>query len=153
MNILKYTPTLRGPFEEMLVDYFSDDLQSGLPEAFIHGKLMDLFTEQSAKGIIHIAIVEESGIPIGFAIYQIDTPESDWCKRPGWGFIREFFIRRTHRRRGCGTKLAAFVEQQLRCSGASQLYLTADDATEFWMSCGYCNTHDVCSNDLEILIK
>lgn len=153
MNIIPYDQSLRSQLEEMLVEYFVFDLKCGIPEEIVRGKLMELITCYAKKRIIHIAVALERETPIGFSIYQIDSAESDWCKRPGWGFIREFYIARGHRGKGCGRALADYTEHQLRNLGATQLYLTSDDAIGFWQRCGYSNKHEMCSNDLEILTK
>ena len=153
MIIKPYDSTMRQIFEEMLVTYFLTDLQSDIPEDILRGKLLDLIISNAEKRIYHLSIAFEGGAPIGFSIYQIDTPDSDWCKRPGWGFIREFYISAPYRRKGYGTKLAAFSEKQLRALGAEHLYLTSDGAAAFWESCGFSNSHELCSNELEILTK
>lgn len=153
MTISQYSPIHRREFEEMLVEYFVFTLKSDIPEDIVRGKLLDFIIDNAGRNINHVAIASKNGAPIGFSIYQIDCPNSDWCKRPGWGFIREFFIRRDHRGRGYGTALAAFTEKQLRTMGADQLYLTSDNAIGFWLRCGWSRTHEICSNDLEILIK
>lgn len=152
MHITSYTPTHRNAFEKMLVEYFVHDLQSDIPEDIIRDKLLPHIENQLEKGIIHVAIAVEDS-PIGFSIYQIDTPESDWCKRPGWGFIREFRIDKTCRGKGYGRKLAEHTERKLHALGAAQLYLTSDTAAGFWERCGWRNSQETCSNGLEIFVK
>ncbi len=153
MTIIEYTPALRRGFEEMLVEYFLVDLQGDIPEDIIRNKLLDHILHYVENHIVYLAVAGTADNPIGFSIYQIDNPKSDWCKKPGWGFIREFYIRREYRGCGNGKLLAAYTEQQLRILGASQLYLTSDDAVSFWTHCGWHNTHEMCSNGLEILTK
>lgn len=152
MNIIHYDQSIQHQFETMLVDYFGE-LESGIPEHIIRGRLLDLLLGLRQKDILHIAIATENGTPVGFSLYQIDTPESDWCKKEGWGCIREFYIAKAYRRKGFGTALAAFSERHLRKLGVKQLYLTADTAVPFWERCGYRNTYELCSNDLEIMTK
>lgn len=153
MNIIQFNSAMCNAFEEMLVEYFMHDLQSDIPEAILRDKLLNHILGYAEKQVTHIAIPMEHGVSVGFSIYQIDTPESDWCKRPGWGCIREFCILKDHRSKGFGAALAAYTEQQLRNLGAAQIYLTSDNAIAFWERCGYCNTHEICTNDLEILTK
>lgn len=152
MTIIPFEPAHRPQFETMLLDYFNE-LSSGIPESVIRERIMELFLGEQNLGIIQIAITLNDDIPIGFSVYQIDTPKSDWCKRPGWGSIREFYIRPDFRCRGLGTELAAWTERELRKMGAQHLYLTADDAIPFWQHCGYSKTNEFCSNELEILTK
>ena len=153
MNILDYNAALRSQFEELLVTYFTVDLNSDIPEDIIRGKLMDLISKQTEDGVIHVAIATENDSAIGFSIYQIDSTHSDWCKRPGWGFIREFHVARSCRHRGFGSALAAYSEEKLLQLGTRRIYLTSDDAADFWIHCGYKKTNEICSNDLPILEK
>lgn len=152
MLILTYTPSIRQTFGNMLVEYFTE-LEAGIPEDTIRGRLLDMFETLFALEHVHGAVAIKGRRMIGFVIYQIDSEQSDWCKRPGWGCIREFYIRPEFRNRGCGQRLAAFAERKLRKLGARQIYLTADTAKIFWEHCGYSNTHEICSNDLEIFTK
>lgn len=152
MTIVNYDPAKHPQFETMLVDYFFE-LESDIPEHIIRGKLQSHIQDHYSRKHLSIAIAMKNNNPIGFSIYQIDTTESDWCKRPGWGCVREFYITKAHRRRGFGTALAIHSEKHLLAMGAQGLYLTADTAVPFWENCGYCNTHEICSNDLEIMAK
>ena len=152
MTIINYNPIYRTAFEEMLVTYFTE-LNSDIPEPIIRGKLMDLIRDQVEKDIIHVALLLDDGVPAGFSIYQIDSSDSDWRKRPGWGFIREFFIAEHARRKGFGKALAAYCDEQMQQLGATDLYLTSDDAVEFWKKCGYQLTDEVASNKLPVLEK
>lgn len=152
MTILQYDPSHRTHLETMLVDYFTE-LSAGIPEPVIRDKILSLILNEHSQNILRIAIALENQIPMGFSIYQIDSPKSDWCKFPGWGSIREFYIKPKYRRLGHGSQLAAWTDQQLRKMGAVKLYLTADDAIPFWQHCGFSNSHEFCSNELEILTK
>ena len=152
MTIISYEKPLRDPFHKLLADYFAE-LDSEIPEKIIREELTPFIEGQLHKRIIRAVLCEENGIPFGFAIYQIDSEKSDWCQRPGWGFIREFYIAPGFRHRGYGAAMATHVEEDLKKLGASGLYLTSDTAADFWTKCGYRNTHEICSNDLEIFTK
>ena len=153
MTITEYTPDLRSSFEEMLFEYFLTDLRSDIPEDIIRGKLLSHILSYADQKIIRLAFAMSDGRCIGFSIYQIDTPESDWCKRPGWGFIREFYVDPAHRNKGIGRMLADHTEQDLYSMGARQLYLTSDDAIPFWRKCGWRLTDGLSSNGQYILEK
>ncbi|HEX3076917.1 MAG TPA: GNAT family N-acetyltransferase [Lachnospiraceae bacterium] len=86
-----------------------------------------------------------NGETVGFICYQIDTDKSDWCEREGWGFIKEIFINRTLRGKNYGVKLVYHAETKLYAKGVDHIYLTSDEAGEFWNLCGYRNTGIVSS--------
>ena len=152
MTIIPYEQTHRQILSSLLTDYFTE-LGSDIPEQIIHGKLMDLIERQCRAGIIHTVIAVTEDLPIGFSIFQIDSTESDWCKRPGWGFIREFYVIPSFRNHGYGKALAAHTVQQLKSMGAQNLYLTSTEAVPFWQKCGWSRTQTLCSNDQYILEK
>lgn len=152
MTIIPYTSQEKHTLADLMVGYFAE-LDSGIPEEIIRGKLSDLIDRQCMDETIHVAVAVENDKPIGFSVYQIDTPESDWCKRPGWGFIREFYVIPERRRIGLGTTLAQYTEGSLHSLGATKLYLTADNAISFWQKCGWKLTDEICSNELNILEK
>lgn len=153
MTIFDYTPNLRPQFTDLLSAYFSE-LDSDIPEDILRGKLTDLIEDQHSKGIIRISLAANNKTLTGFSIFQIDTPESDWCKRPGWGFIREFYVAPDSRHQGYGSRLAAHTEQCLREMGAEKLYLTSDHAAlTFRQHCGWHPTEEQCTNGLPLLEK
>ncbi len=153
MSITEYTPAQESIWTELFVSYFSEDLDMGISESTLRAKLCPFVLGQWEKGILRIALAFSGSTPIGFSVYQIDNPASDWCKFPGWGFIRKFYIAPGYRNKGCGKALASYTEAQLRAMGTGTVYLTADSAVGFWESCGFRNTSKISSNGLEILTK
>lgn len=152
MTIQPYSIPQRIRLANMMADYMAE-LDCDIPEDIIYGKLADLIDRQFTSGIIRVDLATENEIPIGFSVYQIDTAESDWCKRPGWGFIREFYVVPAYRKSGTGSALAAHTELQLRNMGTKALYLTSTDAVPFWRKCGWRLTEELCSNGQYILEK
>ncbi len=152
MTITVFSREYRNDLANLLTAYFPQ-VDAQIPEDILQGKLMDLICDQQEQGILHIRLVRCDDAWAGFSIFQIDSPESDWCKRPGWGFVREFYIAPDFRRRGLGKALAEHTEQALRCLGAKQLYLTSDGGIAFWQRCGWQLTPETASNDLFILEK
>lgn len=152
MTFIDYTKDYQHCLENLMAAYMAE-LGDDTPEDVVRRKLFPFIHKQFDAKLIRITLALEGGTPIGFSVYQIDIPESDWCKRPGWGFIREFYIAPEFRRRNAGRRLADDTEQRLRNMGCTQLYLTSDTAVPFWERCGYTNTNEQCSNGSNILIK
>lgn len=152
-EIIEYSEQWAHAAESLFVSYVIDDLKMELTDEVIREKIwQNVFIGGCKQGVLSIALAVLNGEAIGVAIYQIDTPKSDWCKREGWGFIRELFISPKHRRKGCGTLLAEYAERKLR-EQTDRLYLTADDAVEFWSSCGYAVTDTQNENGTYTMIK
>jgi len=153
MIVYPYNQTMKKALIEMMASYFPE-VDAGIPEEIIRGKLFELIQGQHEAGIVHIFVGFSGAEAIGFSFFQIDNPKSDWCKRPGWGLIREFYIRPEFRRKGRGRQLESQTVKTLQKMGAEQLYLTADSkAIPFWVYCGWENTGELCSNDLYIFEK
>lgn len=152
MTIQSYEQTMRPQLEPMMVSYMTE-LGTDIPEAVIRTKLFDVIHSLLSSGILRIDLAMDGKTAAGFSVYQIDTPASDWCKRPGWGFIREFYISPAYRRTGCGRQLALHTESALREMGAESLYLTSTGAIPFWQRCGWMLTDELCSNGQYILEK
>lgn len=140
MTIQALTLDRKADFEALFLPYFQE-LEANEPQPLspqvITGKILPFVLSQWEKGIIRIDLCLAEDNAFGFAIYQIDAPESDWCKRPGWGFIREFYIRPENRRKGFGHAMAAHVAAALKDMGTAQVYLTSDNAMAFWQRCGF----------------
>jgi GNAT superfamily N-acetyltransferase len=140
---------------EYFDELFADSPQDNIPKKYLPRILEEIDGEEKPYQIwMYISL--KAGAPIGFGIAQIDSKENPWCKREGWGFIREFYIRPEHRRKGHARALLNAVEDVLRENGAQEIYLTTDSAqgTAFWEACGYEFFGEVCKeNDGKILEK
>ncbi len=139
-------------FVQLLLDYLPE-VDADIPEDVVRGKLLDLLCSQQDQRILSVSLLLSDEVPVGFSVYQIDSPASDWCKRPGWGCIREFYIAPGHRRRGFGAAMASDTESRLRQLGAQQLYLTSDGGIPFWRSQGWQLKEEAASNGLNFLEK
>jgi len=136
----------------MMKSYFIDDLHAEWNEKTLD-RIVGFIISQYEKDIVSILLAFKENVPIGFAVYQVDREDSDWCKRAGWGFIREFYIQKDFRRLGMGGLLVAEVEQQLRSKNIKQIYLTTDTAFEFWLHCGYQTDSSAVTEEMLTLIK
>lgn len=129
-------------FKEMFCTYFRDDFKIEIEDNKAEALCLGM-ADSSMSGITSLDMLLDSGKLAGFIYYQIDNPKSNWCEREGWGFIREVYINRSLRGKGLGAKLAAHAEKVLYAKGAEDIYLTSDEAGEFWSLCGYKETGKV----------
>ena len=112
--------------------------------------------QSAADGIMPIDLICLGDSIIGFIMYQIDTPKSDWCQKEGYGCIREMYIQKDYRKQGYGKILVAHAENELKKLSAQHIYITADDdnSIAFWQCIGYADTGEICeANNGNILIK
>ncbi len=135
-TVKHFTPEYRQDFVRMLAAYFKDDLKEDWP-CHVVERISEFILSQCHDGILEILLLLDREKTAGFAICQVDSPASDWCKREGWGFIREFYIAPSYRLMGKGRFLAGHTELLLKEKQAEQVYLTTSDALEFWLHCGY----------------
>jgi len=145
-------------FTDMFCEYFKKDLKSGLiDEDIINNIVNPLVLPQLEKGILFIDLLFINKLAKGFIIYQIDSKQSDWNKREGHGFIREFYINNSERRTGLGTTLLNHAENKLYSLGVKNIYLTCADkeyVEDFYFKNGYKNENVLCKqNNLEYFSK
>jgi len=152
MKIKKFTDSDFDAFTQMVEVYFIEDLKEIL---YHHPPVgMCKAMAQSVKdGITCLDLLHLDDTPIGFIMYQIDSPKSNWCEKEGYGFIREMYIRKDYRKQGYGKILVTHGENELKKLSVPHIYLTSSNDA-FWLSVGYANTGEVCEkNNNNILIK
>lgn len=156
LEIRDYTPDFEKWWIQQFVRYAKEDLQdTNLSEEILREKIArGVFLKNQETGVSSIALVFYEETPAGFAVYQVDSPEADWCKRPGWGLIREFCILPEFRGNGFGKALAGYAERKL-FEKTDRLYLTAHDegAGAFWTACGFTDTGEDDPNGCRIFEK
>ena len=126
-------------FNEMFSAYFREDFKIVISDTKINVICSEIAESVTSKITWMDMLLVDSKLT-GFIYYQIDNPESDWCEREGWGFIREIYIKSNMRGRGLGTKLVAGAEKELYNKGVRYIYLTSDEMGQFWNFCGYKKT-------------
>ncbi len=140
-------------FVNMFNSYFLNDCDIKLKYSEIE-EICSEIIETSKREVSPLYLIKINKKPVGFIIYQIDTPRSDWCQKEGFGFIRELYIEKNFRKRGLGKLLFTHVEKILEDKSVEQIYLTADDAGEFWERCGFTKTSEVgYKNQIPIFLK
>ena len=158
MTIIPYEETYRDRLTELFIDYWLTDLGIGeadprITPTLLRTRLFPHILGEVSGGAVRADIVLEEGELIAFSLYQIDSPDSDWNHRPGWGFIREFCVKREHRGKGVGRALAEHTERRLLEMGAEKLYLTTHSADKFWSACGFTDTGEPESNGNTVFTK
>ncbi len=141
----------REPFERCFRQYFQGMGIELTEEQY--GQLFPAIYQVADPEISPLLLLRDGDDLIGFCQYQTDSPESDWNLRPGWGFIREFYICPDRRGRGFGRTLAAAAVSRMGgLSSRPGIYLTAEpDAVGFWSRCGFYGTGVICEkNEQEI---
>lgn len=129
-------------FLTMLSDYFdetfSNNPEDKIPKKYLP-KILDTIGDNTKKYTVWSYLCIKNNEPIGFVMAQIDEIENPLCKREGWGFIREFYIIPTCRRKGFAQQMCKFIENVIYRNGAKDIYLTADPnlGIPFWEAMGY----------------
>ncbi|MDI9498807.1 MAG: GNAT family N-acetyltransferase [Bacillota bacterium] len=142
-------------FMAVFVRYYAEEFAIDLPPSEI-SYIRSEVEKGIREGYLHLLLAtdREDGSIRGFILYQIDTPASDWCLRPGSGFIRELYVMPAERRHGLGSRLVAAAEHELRQRAAAAIYLTTDQAAAFWCARGYRDSGLICRrNDGRIFEK
>jgi len=140
-------------FAQLVGLCFREDYKLELNDAQVN-EVSKTMTQQAKNDIAHTDLLCVDGIAIGFIQYQIDSPKSDWCEKEGWGCIREMYISNEYRKKGYGKTLATHAENELKKLLAAHIYLTTDDALDFWLNVGYVDSGEICEkNDGNILVK
>ena len=153
-TIKPYTPADFDAFTRMVADYFLQDLNQPLnqnPPVNMCQRMIQSVTDQAT----YLDLLHQADTPIGFIMYQVDSPRSNWNEKEGHGFIREMYIHKDHRSQGHGQALATHAENALRRLSVPAIYLTSSkDGFAFWLRLGYTDTHEICAqNNNPILIK
>ena len=129
-------------FAQVFGAYFKNDFNIEISEVDLEKLCLEI-VESSITGVMTLDLLFLDGKMVGFILYQIDTPKSDWCEREGLGFIREIYVEQTLRGGGFGSKLVQNAEETLYNYGCDHIYLTSDESGGFWESCGYMNTGEI----------
>ena len=154
-EIRKYTKTDYDVFKKMFTSYFIKDVDEHLTDEEFDSVCRDIETS-AEKQIVCLDLLFIADIAKGFIEYQIDSPESDWCEKEGYGMMRELYIDHDIRKMGYGRKLVVHSEKHLINNlSVSDVYLTASKcAIPFWVQMGYHDSGEIClKNEQKIYIK
>lgn len=129
-------------FVNMFNSYFLYDFEIKLQYSKIKEICLDII-ERVKKQVVFLDLMKINSKSIGFIMYQIDSPKSDWCQKEGFGFIREVYVDKELRNQGLGKFLVSHAEQSLKDKNVEQIYLTSDNNATFWNQCGYTITNEI----------
>lgn len=149
---MKYIPideTEYALFHELLNAYYRDGEDADTPQTEIDGfiqLLFDLCTRERISGCI-----AWEDAPMGFVLWNIDTPDGVFSNKPGYGTILEIGVSQAYRGRGIGGQLAAYAESQM---AVEEYYVCAyGPAERFWQKCGYHDSGEIAENGLKLFVK
>lgn len=131
-------------FVDMFYRYFNEDFKIEMDKNKAE-KICKMIGQNSLDGITPLDMFFVDDKVAGFICYQVDSENSDWCERPGWGFIREIYIRKNMRGQGYAKKIISHTEDKIRSMGAKNIYLTSDESEAFWIARGYKKTGAISS--------
>ena len=100
-------------FVKMFNSYFLNDCQIKLKYSKIE-EICSEIIEMSKREVSPLYLIKLNKKPVGFIIYQIDSPRSDWCQKEGFGFIRELYIEKEYRKRGLGNFCFLMLKKSLK---------------------------------------
>jgi len=113
-----------------------------------------LFAEMnSQKGNTALLRINTNGEVIGFLQFQ-PGEMNHWFFREPIGFIREFWVAESYRGEGHGRELLELTENFFREHKISRSILTADDAEDFYLRCGYRKeSRIIAKNNMDVFVK
>ncbi len=140
-------------FQEIMIEYYreGEDAETSIDtvKAFI-----DSLFRMVCNGEIDGVFSFSDNRCEGFCLWMKDEEQRDFSEMPGCGTILEIGVRRGFRKRGVGTKIVEYAEQQMRKMGVDAFYVSAYGPAEaFWEKCGYEKTEKKASNGLTVFLK
>lgn len=147
-------------YQDILINDFSDArfqqaFRTYFTEEGMHIKNWDaLFAEMNSQQANAAFLrLDGKGNVIGFLQFQ-PGEMNHWFFREPIGFIREFWVAESYRGEGHGRKLLELTENYFREQKISRSILTADDAEDFYLRCGYRKeSRIIAKNNMDVFVK
>lgn len=113
-----------------------------------------LFREMDERGQNAAYLrLDENGDAVGF-IQFASVLFSSCFFETRLGFVREFWVKESCRRRGHGSELLRLAEEYFKGRNIYKLILTADAAKDFYLRRGYREAPDVSAkNEMAVFVK
>lgn len=136
-------------FHELLNEYYREGEDAQTPQSEIDAFIQFLFDHcQSGKISGAVCMGEE---PLGFVLWNVDSEDSPFCNKPGFGTVLEIGVRENTRGTGIGRKLVNLAESRM---DAGWFYVCAyGPAQMFWSKLGYEYSGETAENGLPIMVK
>ena len=141
----------------LMVEYITEtDLHQNIitPKELIPKITKSMIDKLDENRFLQIVFSEDE--PIAFCYAKIDKAGDKGVIRANWGYIMEFLVKKTHRRKGIGKELVNKCESFFKKKGVLNIWLTADAVTgiPFWLSNNYSDTGEISTeNNQKILTK
>lgn len=141
----------------LMAEYISEtDLHKNIltPKELIPNITKSMIDKLDENRFLQIVFWENE--PIAFCYAKIDKPGDTGIIRVDWGYIMEFFVKKTHRRKGVGKELFNNCEKFFKIKDVQNIWLTADAVTgiPFWLANNFFDTGEISTeNNQKILTK
>ena len=146
MNYVSIANSQYPLFHNLMDAYYREGEDAETPQEEIDG-FIQLLYDHCLQGRIQGCVAWDVE-PVGFVLWNVDSPEGVFCQKPGFGTILEIGISKEFRGKGFGCELAEFALSQM---SVSQYYVCAyGPAEDFWKKCGFWDSGAIAESGLKI---
>lgn len=149
MHFISVTETEYSLFHRLLNDYYREGEDEQTPQSEIDGFIQLLFDLCNQKKIMGAVAFDDS--PVGFVLWNIDTPNGVFSQKPGYGTILEIGVSKEHRAKGFGIEIARYALSHMR--GMDHYVCAYGPAEAFWRKCGFQDSGETADNGLKIYLR
>lgn len=125
---------------QIITDFHGDEFTQMFKEYFaelgISVRNWDGLFDEISNGKTKAYLCYADGEAAGFLMFEEIDFES-WFFTAECGFIREFWVKKSHRGKGFGTELLRRAEDYFKSEGLSAAILTTETAEGFYLKHGY----------------
>lgn len=148
----------RDVFHRLMLDYAKelDEQQQRVTEQKTLEKWTDSVIEKGSNDGRYLKLCYAEGKAVGFVYGKVDSSSDMGYKKPGYGYVMEFYVIPDCRRKGYGRKMFRRLERFFECGGVKRMYLTAAPVIGklFWEAIGFACTGEISpENGLEFYEK
>lgn len=137
----------RSVFHKLMQMYAKelDRHQNRSTDSLILERWTDRIIEKQFDASMCLKLCFYGSSVIGFLYGKIDRTEDKGFKKPGYGYVMEFYVLPEYRRKGYGRRMFNHLEKYFKTNNVDKMYLTADPITgkPFWESMGFVCTYEI----------